>query len=176
MDLPTASTSRTRSGYGSSTTLPSPTIAGCCPGISSCALWYRSTSVGRLPSSFARRTTARATWRRLSAALPMSLCGRKTVCASAGWRRRREMLDFLNHVIGRTLSSFGQRLEAVGPDLLAMLLILSLGALAAAALRTLLRRLLPMPGVDRFAPRPGLNLPLAPGAGTHPPTPPAPSA
>src|SRR5258708_7939818 len=170
MDLPTASTSRTRSGYGSSTTLPSPTIAGCCPGISSCALWYRSTSVGRLPSSFARRTTARATWRRLSAALPMSLCGRKTVCASAGWRRRREMLDFLNHVIGRTLSSFGQRLEAVGPDLLAMLLILSLGALAAAALRTLLRRLLPRLGVDLFAARVGLGLVLQKGGVTQSPS------
>ncbi|HKC12786.1 MAG TPA: hypothetical protein VKI41_12210 [Vicinamibacteria bacterium] len=80
------------------------------------------------------------------------------------------MWDFLNHVIGRTLSSFGQRLEAVGPDLLAMLLILSLGALAAAALRTLLRRLLPRLGFDRFAARLGLSLVLQKGGVTQSPS------
>jgi hypothetical protein len=80
------------------------------------------------------------------------------------------MLDFLNHVIGRTLSSFGQRLEAVGPDLLAMLLILSLGALAAAALRTLLRRLLPRLGFDLFAARVGLGLVLQKGGVTQSPS------
>jgi hypothetical protein len=80
------------------------------------------------------------------------------------------MWDFLNHVVGRTVQSIGQRLEAVGPDLLAMLLILSLGALLAVALRALLRRLLPRLGFDRFAARVGLGVVLQKGGITHPPS------
>jgi len=79
------------------------------------------------------------------------------------------MWDFLSDVIRTTLSGFAERLRAFGPDLLAMLVILSLGLLAAVALRALLRRLLPRLGFDRFASRLGVSLMLNKGGLTQSP-------
>jgi hypothetical protein len=62
----------------------------------------------------------------------------------------------LNDVIRETLAGFEERLAAFGPRLLAMLVILAVGAAAALALRLLLLALLPRLGFDRFAARSGL--------------------
>jgi hypothetical protein len=66
------------------------------------------------------------------------------------------MWQFLRDVIERTLTGFGDRLAAFGPNLLAMLLILAAGLLLAGALRVVLRVLLPWLGFDLFAERIGL--------------------
>jgi carbon starvation protein CstA len=63
----------------------------------------------------------------------------------------------LNQVIGTTLGEFGERLRAFAPNLLAMLLLLLVGAVAAGAVRVALVFLLPRLGVDRFAERSGLG-------------------
>jgi hypothetical protein len=73
------------------------------------------------------------------------------------------MWQFLQDVIHKTLSGFGERLAAFGPNLLAMLLILVVGALAAALTRLALRVLLPLVGFDRFAQRLGLAVVLQKG-------------
>jgi len=63
----------------------------------------------------------------------------------------------LNEVIGTTLGEFGERLRAFAPDLLAMVVLLLVGAVAAGAARFALALLLPRLGVDRFAERSGLG-------------------
>src|SRR5262245_56459536 len=80
------------------------------------------------------------------------------------------MWQFLNDVINQTLSGFGQRLAALGPSLLAMLLILAAGVIAAGAIRVLLRAILPRLGFDRFAQRLGLSALLGQGGITRPPS------
>ncbi len=67
------------------------------------------------------------------------------------------MWSFLHEVIKKTLAGFGERLSAFGPNLVAMLLILLLGLIAAGALRLALRVALPRVGFDRFAQRLGLS-------------------
>jgi len=64
--------------------------------------------------------------------------------------------EMLADVIQKTLSGFGERLEAFGPNLLAMILILAVGLLVSGVLRSLLRWLLPRIGFDGFAERIGL--------------------
>jgi len=59
-------------------------------------------------------------------------------------------------VIQKTLSGFGERLAAFGPNLLAMILILAVGLLVSGTLRVALRWLLPRIGFDGFAERIGL--------------------
>jgi hypothetical protein len=67
------------------------------------------------------------------------------------------MWEFLQDVIRKTLTGFGERLVAFGPNILAMLVILLAGVLVAGALHFLLRLLLPRLGFDRFAQRLGLS-------------------
>ena len=62
----------------------------------------------------------------------------------------------LDDVIRKTLAGFEERLTAFGPRLLAMLVVLAVGAAVAVTLRLLLRTLLPRLGFDRFAARTGL--------------------
>jgi hypothetical protein len=66
------------------------------------------------------------------------------------------MWQFLGEVVRRTLNGFGERLADVGPSLLAMLVLLMAGSVAAWLARELLRFLLPRLGFDRFAERTGL--------------------
>ena len=66
------------------------------------------------------------------------------------------MWEFLGEVIHETLSGFGERVRAFGPNLLAMLLILATGLLASGLLGVVLRLVLPRLGFDRFAQRLGL--------------------
>jgi len=73
------------------------------------------------------------------------------------------MWEFLNEVIRKTLSGFGERLAAFGPNLLAMLVILLSGVLVAGGVDVVLKRLLPRLGFDRFAQRLGLSLILQKG-------------
>lgn len=73
------------------------------------------------------------------------------------------MREVLDDVIRQTLASFGQRLFDFGPNLLAMLVILAVGLLAAGALRLVVRFVLPRMGFDRFAQRAGLELVLQKG-------------
>lgn len=80
------------------------------------------------------------------------------------------MWELLHEVIQRTLAGFGERLAAFGPSLLAMLLILTAGILAAGFLRFLLRLALPRLGFDRFAQRMGLGVVLEKGGITRPPS------
>lgn len=80
------------------------------------------------------------------------------------------MWEFLNEVIRRTLAGFGERLAAFAPNLLAMLVILTAGALIAGALRLLLRLVLPPLGFDRFAQRVGVSVVLEKGGVTRPPS------
>jgi hypothetical protein len=63
----------------------------------------------------------------------------------------------LNDVIRTTLGEFGERLQAFAPNLLAMLMLLLVGALLAGAVRFALTFLLPRLGVDRFAERSGIG-------------------
>jgi hypothetical protein len=78
------------------------------------------------------------------------------------------MFDFLRNVIGQTFKSFGERVALFGPNVLAMLLILLMGLVAAGGLHLLLRLLLPKLGFDRFAQRLGLSLVLRKGGLTRP--------
>jgi hypothetical protein len=73
------------------------------------------------------------------------------------------MWQFLQDVVHKTLSGFGERLAAFGPSLLAMLLILITGAVLAGAARIALGFLLPRVGFDRFAQRVGLTVVLQKG-------------
>jgi hypothetical protein len=73
------------------------------------------------------------------------------------------MWQFLQDVVHKTLSGFGERLAAFGPSLLAMLLILITGAVLAGASRVALGFLLPRVGFDRFAQRVGLTVVLQKG-------------
>jgi hypothetical protein len=66
------------------------------------------------------------------------------------------MWQFLNDVVQRTLTGFGERLAAFGPNLLAMLLLLMAGLVLSWLARELLRLLLPRLGFDTFAERTGL--------------------
>lgn len=79
----------------------------------------------------------------------------------------REVLD---EVIRKTLSGFGERLANFGPRLLAMLLILAVGAVAAWLLKLTFRFLLPRLGFDRFAQRAGVGVVLQKGGITRPPS------
>jgi hypothetical protein len=63
----------------------------------------------------------------------------------------------LNDVIRTTLVEFGDRVRGFAPNVLAMLVVLLVGALAAGAVRFALAFLLPRLGVDRFAERSGLG-------------------
>jgi hypothetical protein len=72
----------------------------------------------------------------------------------------RQVLD---DVIRKTLLGFEERLEAFGPNLLAMAVILVIGVVAAMSLRFVVRLLLPRLGFDRFAERMGLRLVLQKG-------------
>jgi len=72
----------------------------------------------------------------------------------------RQVLD---DVIRKTLQGFGERLEAFGPNLLAMAVILGLGVVAAMAVRFVVGRLLPRLGFDRLAEGAGLRLVLQKG-------------
>jgi hypothetical protein len=78
------------------------------------------------------------------------------------------MWQFLSDVIRKTLAGFGERLAAFGPNVLAMLLILLVGLLAAGAVHLVLKLLLPRLGFDRFAQRLGLTLVLQKGGVTRP--------
>lgn len=80
------------------------------------------------------------------------------------------MWGFLNDVIQKTLTGFGERLSSFGPNLLAMGLILIVGLLAAGALRVLVRVVLPRVGFDRFAQRVGFAVVLQKGGITSPPS------
>lgn len=73
------------------------------------------------------------------------------------------MKEVLDEVVRKTLSGFSERLEAFGPNLLAMLVILAVGVLAAVAVRVVVRLLLPRVGFDRFAARAGLTVVLQKG-------------
>jgi mechanosensitive ion channel-like protein len=69
----------------------------------------------------------------------------------------------LSDVIAKTLAGFEERLEAFGPSLLAMIVILAVGLAVAAMMRLLLGAFLPRLGFDRFAGRSGLSEILARG-------------
>lgn len=78
------------------------------------------------------------------------------------------MWEFLSEVIRKTLTGFGERMAAFGPNVLAMLVILLAGILLAGALDLLLRLLLPRLGFDHFARRLGLALILQKGGVRRP--------
>lgn len=80
------------------------------------------------------------------------------------------MREFLGDVIQRTLTGFGERLAALGPNILAMLVILLTGILAAGAVDFVLRLALPRLGFDRFARRVGLSVILQKGGVTRHPS------
>jgi Conserved TM helix len=80
------------------------------------------------------------------------------------------MGDLLSDVIRKTLTGFGDRLGDFGPNLLAMVVILAVGILAATAIRLVVRFVLPRLGFDRFAQRSGLSLVLQKGGITTPPS------
>jgi Mechanosensitive ion channel, conserved TM helix len=73
------------------------------------------------------------------------------------------MLEFMRDVIRETLTGFGERLAAFGPNLIAMLVILLAGIVVAGGVHLVLRLLLPRLGFDRFARRLGLELVLQKG-------------
>jgi hypothetical protein len=73
------------------------------------------------------------------------------------------MREVLDDLIRQTLQGFGQRLAEFGPNLLAMLLILAVGLLAAGVVRFAVRFVLPRLGFDRFAQRAGIALVLQKG-------------
>jgi len=78
------------------------------------------------------------------------------------------MGSLLKDVIRKTLTGFGDRLGDFGPNLLAMVVILGVGVLAATAIRVVVRFVLPRLGFDRFAQRAGLSLVLQKGGITSP--------
>lgn len=71
--------------------------------------------------------------------------------------------EVLDEVVHKTLVGFRDRLADFGPNLLAMLLILAVGLVAAGAVRLLVRLILPRFGFDRFAQRSGLTVVLQKG-------------
>jgi Conserved TM helix len=71
--------------------------------------------------------------------------------------------EVLDDVIRKTLSGFEERLAAFGPNLLAMIVILAAGLVAASLVRLGLKLLLPRVRFDRFAERIGLGAVLAKG-------------
>lgn len=80
------------------------------------------------------------------------------------------MSEVLDDVVRRTLQGFGQRLAEFGPNLLAMLVILVVGLLAAGTVRVTVRVVLPRLGFDRFAQRAGIALVLQKGGILSPPS------
>jgi len=78
------------------------------------------------------------------------------------------MWEFLNAVIRKTLTGFGERMAAFGPNILAMFVILLAGIFVAGGLRFILRLLLPRLGFDRFAQQLGLSLTLQKGGVRRP--------
>jgi hypothetical protein len=78
------------------------------------------------------------------------------------------MLEFLARVIRETLGGFGERLAAFGPNVLAMLVILLTGLVAAGATHLVLKLLLPRLGFDAFARRLGVDLVLHKGGVDRP--------
>jgi len=64
--------------------------------------------------------------------------------------------DVMADVIGKTLAGFREELASFGPRLLAMLAILTGGAVVAGAVRLLVKWLVPRMGFDRFAERVGV--------------------
>jgi hypothetical protein len=73
------------------------------------------------------------------------------------------MWPFLRDVFHRTITGFGERLAAFGPNLLAMLVTLVAGAFVAGVLHVLLKLILPRLGFDRLAERLGLAVILERG-------------
>jgi hypothetical protein len=69
-------------------------------------------------------------------------------------------MELIHDVVRRTLTGFGERLAAFGPNLLAMIVLLALGMAAAGLTRLGLGLVLPRLGFDRFAQRTGLGLVL----------------
>jgi Mechanosensitive ion channel, conserved TM helix len=78
--------------------------------------------------------------------------------------------EVLDDVIRKTLADLGERVEAFAPNILAMLLILLMGLVAAFAVRVLIRLVLPRVGFDRFAQRVGLSVVLQKGGITRQPS------
>lgn len=78
--------------------------------------------------------------------------------------------DVLSDVIQKTLSGFGERLAAFAPNLLAMFVILGVGAVGAALLRVVVSFVLRRVGFDRFAERAGVRVILEKGGITAPPS------
>jgi hypothetical protein len=78
--------------------------------------------------------------------------------------------EVLDNVLRETLQSFGQRLQAFAPNLLAMAMILVVGILCAWVVRFAVRWLLSRIGFDRFAQRLGLAVLLQKGGITKPPS------
>ena len=78
------------------------------------------------------------------------------------------MWEFLTEVIRKTVSGFGERMAAFGPNILAMLVILAGGLVIAGSLHVALKLVLPRLGFDRFAQRLGLELTLRKGGITRP--------
>lgn len=73
------------------------------------------------------------------------------------------MWEFLRGVFHQTISGFGERLAAFGPNLLAMLVTLALGAILAGAVHVVLKLALPRLGFDRLAERLGVAVILERG-------------
>jgi len=76
--------------------------------------------------------------------------------------------DVMADVIGKTLTGFREDLAAFGPRLLAMLVILIVGLLAAGGLRLLVKLAFPRLGFDRFAEGAGVATVLRHGGITTP--------
>lgn len=70
------------------------------------------------------------------------------------------MWEFLRGVFHETITGFGERLAAFGPNLLAMLVVLAVGAVLAGALHLAVRVALPRLGFDRLAERLGIAVVL----------------
>ena len=67
------------------------------------------------------------------------------------------MWDIVSELLGKMLSGFGEKLAAFGPNLLAMLLILTAGVIVAGAADLLARFVLARLGFDRLAQQWGVN-------------------
>ena len=67
------------------------------------------------------------------------------------------MWDIVSELLGKMLSGFGEKLAAFGPNLLAMLLILTAGIIVAGAAHLLARFVLARLGFDRLARQWGVN-------------------
>jgi hypothetical protein len=80
------------------------------------------------------------------------------------------MRELLNDVISKTLSGFGERLARFAPNLLAMLVILGVGVVAALILRVVVRVALKGVQFDRFAERVGFRVVLEKGGISTPPS------